>query len=39
MPGYVGYLVIRPDRWDVIGSLICVAGVAVIMSAPRAPVS
>ncbi|MFF2028693.1 YnfA family protein [Arthrobacter sp. NPDC058192] len=29
----------RPDRWDVIGSLICVAGVAVIMFAPRGPVT
>ncbi|WP_273545220.1 YnfA family protein [Arthrobacter sunyaminii] len=26
----------RPDRWDVIGSIICLAGVAVIMFAPRA---
>jgi drug/metabolite transporter (DMT)-like permease len=25
----------RPDRWDVIGALICLAGVAVIMYAPR----
>ena len=25
----------RPDRWDVTGSLICLAGVAVIMYAPR----
>ena len=25
----------RPDRYDVIGTLICVAGVAVIMYAPR----
>ncbi|MGV9302050.1 YnfA family protein [Nonomuraea sp. NPDC003727] len=25
----------RPDRWDVIGSLICLAGVLVIMYAPR----
>jgi small multidrug resistance family-3 protein len=25
----------RPDRWDVIGAAICVAGVAVIMYAPR----
>ncbi|WP_427017028.1 YnfA family protein [Pseudarthrobacter sp. P1] len=25
----------RPDRWDVIGALICLAGVAVIMFAPR----
>lgn len=26
----------RPDRYDVIGSLICLVGVAVIMYAPRA---
>lgn len=25
----------RPDRWDIIGALICVAGVGVIMYAPR----
>jgi small multidrug resistance family-3 protein len=25
----------RPDRWDVTGALICLAGVAVIMYAPR----
>jgi small multidrug resistance family-3 protein len=25
----------RPDRWDVIGALICLAGVALIMYAPR----
>ncbi|MGH3318822.1 MAG: YnfA family protein [Streptosporangiaceae bacterium] len=25
----------RPDRWDVLGSVICLAGVAVIMYAPR----
>ena len=25
----------RPDRWDVAGALICLAGVAVIMYAPR----
>ena len=25
----------RPDRWDVIGALVCLAGVAVIMYAPR----
>lgn len=25
----------RPDRWDVIGALICIAGVIVIMYAPR----
>lgn len=29
----------RPDRWDVAGSLICLAGVAVIMFAPRGPVA
>lgn len=26
----------RPDRWDAIGALVCLAGVAVIMYAPRA---
>ncbi|MHA6524435.1 YnfA family protein [Tessaracoccus sp. G1721] len=25
----------RPDRWDTVGALICLAGVAVIMYAPR----
>lgn len=25
----------RPDRWDVVGAAICLAGVAVIMYAPR----
>lgn len=25
----------RPDRWDAVGAAICVAGVAVIMYAPR----
>jgi small multidrug resistance family-3 protein len=25
----------RPDRWDVMGALICLAGIAVIMYAPR----
>lgn len=25
----------RPDRWDVIGAGVCLAGVAVIMYAPR----
>ena len=25
----------RPDRWDVVGALVCLAGVAVIMYAPR----
>jgi small multidrug resistance family-3 protein len=26
----------RPDRYDVFGALLCLAGVAVIMYAPRA---
>ena len=26
----------RPDRWDIIGAIICLVGVAVIMYAPRA---
>lgn len=25
----------RPDRWDIIGSAICLVGVALIMYAPR----
>jgi small multidrug resistance family-3 protein len=25
----------RPDRWDIIGALICLVGVAAIMYAPR----
>ena len=25
----------RPDRWDVIGALVCLAGMAVIMYTPR----
>lgn len=25
----------RPDRWDILGALVCLAGVAVIMYAPR----
>ncbi|MCX5555367.1 YnfA family protein [Streptomyces sp. NBC_00038] len=25
----------RPDRWDVIGALVCLAGMTVIMYAPR----
>lgn len=25
----------RPDRWDYLGSAICLVGVAVIMFAPR----
>jgi small multidrug resistance family-3 protein len=27
----------RPDRFDVLGALICLLGVAVIMYAPRTP--
>lgn len=26
---------IRPDRWDVIGAALCIAGVTVMMYAPR----
>ncbi|SES72195.1 small multidrug resistance family-3 protein [Nonomuraea wenchangensis] len=26
----------RPDRWDIVGALVCLAGVLVIMYAPRA---
>ena len=26
----------RPDRWDVVGALVCLVGVALIMYAPRA---
>lgn len=26
----------RPDRWDVIGATVCLAGVAIIMYSPRA---
>jgi small multidrug resistance family-3 protein len=25
----------RPDRWDILGALVCLAGVAIIMYAPR----
>jgi small multidrug resistance family-3 protein len=25
----------RPDRWDIIGALVCLVGVAVTMYAPR----
>lgn len=28
----------RPDRWDVIGGLICLVGAAIIIAAPRTPV-
>ncbi|MBW0271337.1 hypothetical protein ATM97_11285 [Nocardia sp. MH4] len=26
----------RPDRWDVLGALVCLVGVAIIMYVPRA---
>ena len=26
----------RPDRWDVIGGLVCIAGALIIVAAPRA---
>lgn len=26
----------RPDRWDVIGSIVCLSGAAIILWAPRA---
>jgi len=25
----------RPDRWDIIGTAICIVGVGVVMFAPR----
>jgi small multidrug resistance family-3 protein len=25
----------KPDTWDIVGALICLAGVAIIMYAPR----
>jgi small multidrug resistance family-3 protein len=25
----------RPDRWDLIGAAVCLAGVGIIMYAPR----
>ncbi|WP_394251473.1 YnfA family protein [Arthrobacter pityocampae] len=27
----------RPDRWDLLGSAVCLVGVALIMFVPRAP--
>ena len=30
---------VRPDRWDVTGSVICLAGAAVILLAPRVTTS
>ena len=27
----------RPDRWDLIGALVCLAGSAIILLGPRAP--
>jgi len=26
---------VRPDRWDIIGALLCLAGAAVILAGPR----
>ena len=28
---------IRPDRWDVIGAVVCLAGAAIVVAAPRMP--
>ncbi len=28
---------VRPDRWDAIGAVLCLAGAATIIAAPRAP--
>jgi small multidrug resistance family-3 protein len=28
---------VRPDRWDLVGAAICLAGAAVILLGPRAP--
>lgn len=28
---------VRPDRWDIIGAVVCLAGAAIIIAAPRAP--
>jgi small multidrug resistance family-3 protein len=27
----------RPDRWDLIGATVCLAGAAIILAAPRPP--
>lgn len=27
---------VRPDRWDVVGALVCLLGAAIIIAAPRA---
>jgi small multidrug resistance family-3 protein len=27
---------LRPDRWDVVGALVCVTGAAIILAAPHA---
>lgn len=29
---------VRPDRWDIIGAAVCLAGAAIIIAAPRTPV-
>ena len=28
----------RPDRWDVVGALVCLGGAAIILFGPRGPV-
>ncbi len=28
---------VRPDRWDMIGAAVCLAGAAIILLGPRAP--
>lgn len=28
---------VRPDRWDVVGALVCLAGAAIIVFGPRSP--
>jgi small multidrug resistance family-3 protein len=28
----------RPDRWDLIGGLVCIAGAVIILAGPRAAV-
>ena len=26
---------VRPDRWDIVGGIVCLAGAAIILAAPR----
>jgi len=28
---------VRPDRWDTVGAMVCLAGAAIILFGPRAP--